>query len=162
MKNFFLVIAVIWGASGCAIQDVLEQENVLNIQASISLSQEQQNIKKRIEEENNHNRVRYIYFFNRNGLINFESTVKGKVTSSKKRLNPNKISNKEAFLIPIRIWGAIFNTKEVKGDDQAYGTEKEFWFWWDKGGKYQKREASDIETMHVSSAPLSPPKEGGK
>src|SRR6185436_8733655 len=85
------------------------------------------------------------------------STVRGKVTSSGKRLTPKTVvvgDGHEAH----RYYGfdAVGGreTSEVLQDDGTYGDSVEYVFWFDARGVYHQHYLGD-EILHISDQPLA-------
>jgi len=114
------------------------------------LTIEQQNIRDRLVEDNRPGSVKHLYVISAySGQIIIYSTVRGKVTSSGKRLTPTTSSG-----IPIRIGNWEGSTDEVLQDDGTYGHSSEYLYWWDTKGVYHQHYISGGQIVHISSQPL--------
>ncbi len=84
------------------------------------------------------------------------STVKGKVTSSGKRLSPSTIddgSGSSGFKIP---FGNEYHySNEVLDDGGAYGSSIEYIYWWDSKGIYHQHYPSGGSFIHISNEPIA-------
>ena len=101
---------------------------------------EQNAIIDRLTEDNKPGSIKHLYIISSySGQVIMYSTVKGKVTSSGKRLSPAKIDAGDSFYIP-DVSGSSGNrcyTNELLSDDGTYGSSSEYIYWWDsKDPKY--------------------------
>ena len=92
------------------------------------------------------------------------STVRGKVTSSGKRLQPSQVSNDWGFRIDqLGRYDTeasneslnSFYTREILGDDGTYGSSVEYIYWWDSAGIFHQHYIQGGQIVHVTSAPLA-------
>lgn len=125
------------------------------------LTVEQENVKRRIEMENQPGTMKFLYVISAmSGDIILYSSVKGKVTSSGKRLTPTTVLASESrgtvrdFGIPINIGGYSHLTGEVLQDDGTYGSSIEYLYWWDTQDRYHQHYVSGGQVIHVSDAPI--------
>lgn len=127
------------------------------------LTNEQHNIKARIEQENDPLSTKYLYIISPyTGDVLLYSTVKGKVSSSGKSLTPKEISgiwgsggdsaSTNGFLVDIGKTQAI--TQEVLGDDGTYGSSGEYLFWFDVRDVYHQQYIGSA-LIHVSNQPIA-------
>lgn len=121
------------------------------------LTVEQENISMRLTLENKPGSIKHLYVISAmSGQVIIYSTVKGKVTSSGKRLTPltlnggtgDMVGRSEAMLVDIA--GSKYYTKEVIQDDGTYGSSIPYLFWWDAKGKYHQHYVSGGQILHVS------------
>lgn len=104
--------------------------------------------------------IKHLYVISAySGQVLIYSTVKGKVTSSGKRLNPYSVSVTSGEYnynegIPVTIDGKQYTTGEVLQDDGTYGSSSEYIYWWDTNGKYHQQYMSSGIILHVSDQPL--------
>lgn len=140
-------------ASGVKKADanVVTQANGLTI--------EQENVKRRLEMENAPGNIQHLYIISAyTGQVLLYSTVKGKVTSSGKRLTPPDIygstASNELNGFQIYIGGKSYLTKYVLGDDGTYGSSMDYLFWWDVQGRYHQQYISGGVTVMISDTPL--------
>jgi Tfp pilus assembly major pilin PilA len=128
------------------------------------LTVEQENIKARLEKENLPGSVKHLYVLSAySGQVLIYSTVKGKVTSSGKRLSPYAVasgshgygqSGHMQFGIPVNIGGQSLRTGEVLQDDGTYGHSIPYLFWFDSQGRYHQHYVSGGQILHISDQPL--------
>lgn len=125
-----------------------------------SLTIEQRNIKDRVVEDNKPGAIKHLYVISAySGQVLLYSTVRGKVTSSSKRLDPSSVSYNTAE------GGAGFRTKltdgnivyssEVRGVDGTYGSSVEYIYWWDSKGDYHQHYIQGGQIVHVASSPIA-------
>jgi len=123
---------------------------------------EQENIARKLKEDNLPGAIKHLYIISPySGQTIIYSTVKGKVTSSTKRLTPNTVAalsgeyNHQGNFIPVNINGNSYRTAEVLQDDGTYGNSSEYIFWWDINGQFHQHYMTGGQIIHVSSAPLA-------
>lgn len=133
-----------------ATAEVQKQANGLTV--------EQQNVKDRLLMDNKPGSTKYLYVISPySGQCILYSTVRGKVTSSGKRLNPltvevgNQVVGAENF---VNIAGSRYNSKEIIEDDGTYGTSCPYVFWWDTKGTYRQLFLTGSVMVVVSDVPL--------
>lgn len=129
------------------------------------LTTEQRNVKKRLEEDNKPGSIKHLYVISAwSGQVIVYSTVKGKITSSGKRLTPVTVStayntgtssySKSFDGIAVNIGGEQKRTGEVLQDDGTYGSSIPYVFWWDVKGIYHQHYISGGQILHVSNQPI--------
>lgn len=126
------------------------------------LTTEQRNVKKRLEEDNKPGSVKHLYIISAmSGQVIIYSTVKGKITSSGKRLTPTTITctdgqyvGKEHTGFRVNVGNDIKRTGEVLQDDGTYGSSIPYVFWWDVKGIYHQHYVSGGQILHVSNKPI--------
>lgn len=116
---------------------------------------EQNNIINRLNEDNKPGSIKHLYIISAySGEVIVYSTVKGKVTSSGKRLSPSTVSDhSDGFLVDFGTTRKY--TNEVLEDDGAYGSSVEYIFWWDSRGIYHQHYPSGGQIIHISNEPLA-------
>lgn len=122
---------------------------------------EQNNIIGRLNEDNKPGAIKHLYIISAySGQVLLYSTVKGKVTSSGKRLTPISVSvssgqynNHDGFDIDIN--GGRYQTQEVLQDDGTYGSSVEYVYWWDSKGIYHQQYITGGMIMHISNQPIA-------
>lgn len=138
-------------------------EATANIQVQANgLTIEQDNIKSRLEEDNKPGSVKYLYIISAySGDVLLYSTVKGKVTSSGKRLTPYSVSALDGQYvgtghggIPVNVGGRTHYTSEVLQDDGTYGSSVDYLYWWDSKGIYHQQYVTGGMIVHISNAPI--------
>lgn len=101
----------------------IAQATIPQLQSSI----EQENIKARLEIVNNPATVMWFYGLSDAGTMIFKSAVKGKVTSSGKRLEQTDITC-------LGEYGTC--SHEILQADGTYGSSDEYVYWFDYEGNY--------------------------
>ena len=165
--KYLLAMIFAFALIGCVEQEGTPQSStgVSKVTASVTtqangLTVEQDNIKHRIEMENQPGTMKYLYVISAmTGDIILYSSVKGKITSSGKRLTPNTVSQNlsseyasTGFQIDIN--GKRMTTTEVLQDDGTYGSSIEYLYWWDTQDRYHQHYVSGGQVVHVSDAPI--------
>ena len=131
---------------------------------SDGLTAEQRNIKDRLAAENQPGAIKHLYVVSAySGDVILYSTVKGKVSSSGKRLSPYTVyagSYGSAGIdgIPIVIGGERYRTAEVLQDDGTYGSSAEYLYWRDARDVLHQHYVSGGQIVHVSESPMAWPK----
>ena len=125
------------------------------------LTVEQENIRRRLQMENLPGSIKHLYVISAmSGDVILYSTVKGKVTSSGKRLSPYGIktgsSGREGF--PIEFGERRYYTTEVLQDDGSYGSSIPYLYWWDTRDVYHQHYVTGGQIVHLSDQPISVPK----
>lgn len=131
---------------------------------SDGLTAEQRNIKDRLAAENQPGAIKHLYVVSAySGDVILYSTVKGKVSSSGKRLSPYTVyagsySASSIDGIPIDIGGERYHTAEVLQDDGTYGNSAEYLYWRDSRDILHQHYPSGGQIVHVSESPMAWPK----
>lgn len=121
---------------------------------SDGLTTEQSNIKNRLVEDNKVGSIKHLYIISAySGQTIIYSTVKGKVTSSGKRLTPSTFGG-NGFKIKFGDEGWAY-TGEVLQDDGSYGSSSEYIYWWDTKGVYHQHYVTGGQIVHISNQPIS-------
>lgn len=120
-------------------------------------SVEQRNIADRLRMDNQPGSIKHLYVISPySGQCLLYSTVKGKVTSSGKRLTPSTVVVGASG--EYRLSGfdgpSGTTTNEVLQDDGAYGSSAEYIYWWDSRGKYHQHFFTGGQIIHVSDEPM--------
>jgi hypothetical protein len=122
------------------------------------LTIEQKNVRDRLLLDNKVGSIKHLYIISpESGKILLYSTVKGKVTSSGKRLTPRTIvSDTDGYRSGFRVkFGkSSFYTNEVLEDDGTYGNSEPYIFWWDTKGIYHQHFLMGGQIVHVSDQPI--------
>lgn len=128
---------------------------------SDGLTIEQHNVKARLAIDNKPGSIKHLYLLSPfNGRQIFYSTVKGKVTSSGKRLAPKTVNWRlngaeianSGIAVPIADRWTV--TNEVIQDDGTYGESSEYLYFWNEGGQYFQLYVGGL-TVVVSDQPTS-------
>ena len=125
-----------------------------------NLTREQKNVGRRLLDENKPGAVQHLYIISAySGQVLIYSTVKGKVTSSGKRLSPYTVGEGGSCIpgdpFPVNIGGETRYTAEVLQDDGTYGSSDEYLFWWDTKGIYHQHYIEDGQIIHISDQPIA-------
>jgi len=141
-------------ASGVEKMDIKVETNV------DGHTNEQLNVALRQEMDNRIGAIKHLYVLSpMSGQVLIYSTVKGKVTSSGKRLTPQTVVDggndgmRNAYGFDIVINGVKHRTTEVLGDDGTYGHSIEYLFWWDSKGIYHQQYVEGC-IIHISDQPV--------
>jgi hypothetical protein len=171
MKKLILILTILMaplllGADdeGCARQAPQSTTGVHKATATVELGSdgltvEQRNVKERLRIDNLPGSIKHLYVISAySGQVLIYSTVRGKVTSSGKRLTPNTVAASDAANfggIPIRIGESTRYTGEVLQDDGTYGSSVEYVFWFDTKGAYHQHYVTGGQIVHVSDQPVA-------
>lgn len=131
------------------------------VQAS-GMTVEQENINKRIGMENMPGAVKHLYLISAySGQVILYSTVKGKVTSSGKRLTPYTVAAMDGEFcrdrhegFAVKFSNTTKNTGEVLQDDGTYGSSIPYLYWWDVQDRYHQHYVSGGQIIHISDKPI--------
>lgn len=127
---------------------------------SDGLTTEQRNVQERLKIDNLSGSIKHLYVISAySGQVLMYSTVRGKVTSSGKRLSPSSVSSLGPGGVTdgfnVNIGGQRFLTLEVLGDDGTYGSSMEYLFWFDSAGKYHQHYINGGQIVHISDQPVA-------
>lgn len=167
MKYLFTLIAAMFffGCDEMETHQPVSTTGVSKATATVvtqanGLTVEQENIKRRIEMENQPGTMKFLYVISAmSGDILLYSSVKGKVTSSGKRLTPSSVFTSDPYQSnrwgnAIAIGGHWQLTSEVLQDDGSYGSSIEYLYWWDTQDRYHQHYVSGGQVVHISDAPI--------
>lgn len=126
------------------------------------LTVEQRNVRDRLLMDNKPGSIKHLYVISPlSGQVILYSTVKGKVTSSGKRLSPRSVATQGGEYvggdfggIPVTIGGMTRRTPEVLEDDGTYGSSVDYIYWWDAQGRYHQHFFTGGQIIHVSDQPI--------
>lgn len=125
---------------------------------SDGLTVEQRNVRDRLSMDNKPGSIKHLYVISSySGQVLLYSTVRGKVTSSGKRLTPTSVngSGQDAnYTIPVDIGGTRRYTSEVLQDDGTYGSSVEYIYWWDVQGRYHQHYITGGQIVEISDQPI--------
>lgn len=158
-----LVSLALIGVNACDDGIIQSAGGVSMVTANIDVSDqgltlEQLNVKHRLELENQLGSLKHLYIISAySGDVILYSTVKGKVTSSGKRLTPSKLSS-QVYGHKFTINGEMRSTQEVLGEDGTFGSSFEYIYWWDQRGVYHQHAPSGGTFLHISDQPVNFPK----
>lgn len=126
---------------------------------SDGLTVEQRNVRDRVTQDNKPGAIQHLYIISAySGQVLLYSTVRGKVTSSAKRLTPTSVvvgASGEYKRGGFESGVAETVTSEVLGDDGTYGGSVEYIFWWDARGIYHQHYVTGGQIVHVASEPIA-------
>jgi hypothetical protein len=125
------------------------------------LTIEQHNIKARLDLDNKPGSIKHLYIIAAaSGQVILYSTVKGKVTSSGKRLTPyaanyssGSTGGDSGFRVNLPN-GDSFRTNEVLQDDGTYGESIPYLYWFDVQGRYHQQYIQGGMIVHISDQPI--------
>ena len=173
MKKLIILVLCVF-LIGCIEEKEAEPKSASGVKkasaivktGSDGLTVEQRNIKNRLEEENKPGSIKHLYIISAySGQVILYSTVKGKVTSSGKRLTPVNVGCTEGEYVDtenkgimVNIGGNNYRTPEVLQDDGTYGYSIPYLYWWDTKGIYHQHYICGGQIPHVSNQPISVPK----
>lgn len=126
------------------------------------LTVEQRNVRDRLTTDNQPGSIKHMYVISAwSGDVILYSTVRGKVTSSGKRLTPTTVGVTDGQYvdgsnrgISVNLDGNKYRTGEVLQDDGTYGSSIDYLFWWDSQGRYHQHYPSGGQIIHVSDQPM--------
>ncbi len=172
--SFYGVIAfAVLGASSVAIaqsnnnQNIstsgVRQQSVRIYPGSDGFTTEQRNVRDRLLEDNKPGAIKHLYVISPfSGQALIYSTVRGKVTSSGKRLAPLTVSARdgkgvysEHAGIRIKLGTETYRTGEIIEDDGTYGSSVDYIYWWDTQGVYHQHFFTDGQIIHITNAPIA-------
>lgn len=129
---------------------------------STGLTVEQKNIQDRLKIDNAPGSIKHLYVISAySGDVIMYSTVRGKVTSSSKRLSPTTVAVLDGQYVDsshqgfnVDFGGDSKRTGEVLQDDGTYGSSDPYIYWLDEKGVYHQHYVTGGQIIHVSTAPL--------
>lgn len=129
------------------------------------LTAEQRNVSTRLKEDNTPGAIKHLYVISPySGQVIIYSTVKGKVSSSGKRLTPLTVYANQQYISQygwsnsgpiIELGGEKYRTTEVLQDDGTYGSSDPYIYWWDSKGIYHQHFMTGGQIVHISTQPLA-------
>lgn len=118
---------------------------------------EQRNVRDRLRADNQPGSIKHLYVISAySGQVLIYSTVRGKVTSSGKRLSPKTIVVGSSG--DYKRDGYDFNghsTSEVLEDDGTYGDSVPYVYWFDAKGAYHQHYIEGGQIVHISDQPIA-------
>lgn len=126
------------------------------------LTVEQRNVRDRLAMDNKPGSIKHLYVISAySGQVILYSTVKGKVTSSGKRLTPTQVSSQDGQYVGnehagTHVWigDRWYYSPEVLQDDGTYGSSVEYLYWWDVQGRYHQQYVTGGMILHISDQPI--------
>jgi hypothetical protein len=145
-----LAFSMLFGLMGAGCVVTPQAESVSGVKvASVQVQTdpdgetvEQKNVKERIKRDNTPGSIKFLYVISPfTGDVIFQSTVKGKVTSSGKRLTPSDIAiaNATDSSKYVVINGKTYVTAQNPQDDGTYGDSIPYLYWFDENGVYHQQ-----------------------
>ena len=126
---------------------------------SNGLTTEQNNIVERLKRDNASGSIKHLYILSAySGQVLIYSTVKGKITSSGKRLTPNSVladRQTPKYGFDVTIGGEVQLTSEVLQDDGTYGSSAEYIYWFSVDNTYHQHYISGGQIVHISDQPIA-------
>ncbi len=163
-KTLIIALAALCLSGEC---DPQPNQQVNRVQADVQLkpdglTTEQSNVKRRLEEDNKPGSIKYIYCISPySGEVIFQSSAKGKITSSGKRLNPYSVTSQGGQYVshwysgmPVVVNGRERATNEVLQDDGTYGSSIEYLYWWDVNDVYHQHYITGGQIFIVRDQPM--------
>lgn len=155
-KILITAAGILLSANALAVKPV----NVKVPVDSRGMTIEQKNIADRVIRDNKPGSIKHLYVISAmTGDILIYSSVKGKVTSSGKRLQPNTITHSEWMGDNPHEFrgddGKTHHTTEMMQDDGTYGSSVPYVFWFDQKGAYHQHYITGGQIFHVSDVPLA-------
>lgn len=127
----------------------VSQANVAVVTGSDNLTAEQRNVRDRLDMDNKIGSIKHLYVISAySGQCLIYSTVKGKVTSSGKRLHPSTTTYTSSSTFTDQY------SPELLGDDGTYGQSVEYIYWWDVRGVYHQHYVQGGQIVHISDQPM--------
>ncbi len=141
---------------------VSQAKATVKVQAS-GMTLEQENIVRSYDVDNKPGAIKHLYVISPySGQALIYSTVKGKVTSSKKSINPTLVSNADGDQVastfsgfPVTIHNRLVVTGQVMQESGTYGDSDPYIYWWDVQGRYHKHFVTGGQILHISDQPLA-------
>lgn len=165
---FCSAIVAVTGCGGCSNGPPVSATGVKEVVADVKpgsdgMTNEQRNIKDRLALENDPASVKHLYVFSSmTGKCLLYSTVKGKVTSSGKRLSPTTVDGVHVDTYAsqrhtVKLGGVNYITNEVIQDDGTYGSSVEYIYWFDVKGTFRQLYPPSGCMLVMSTEPLPIP-----
>jgi len=119
---------------------------------------EQKNIIQKIQTENNPDKSWFLYVispFDRQIII--KSSLKGKITSSGKRLTPKKLAVNDglAGTMTFKVGEQNYYTDEMPAEDGTFGDSTEYIYWTDLQGRNHRHYMIGGQIIHVVDEEMS-------
>ncbi len=164
---FTVMIGLICVFSGCSEPfEPVSSSGVKTTQVEVpvnaeGITVEQQNIRDRLIMDNQVGSIKHLYVISAySGQTIIYSTVRGKVTSSGKRLSPTSVvvgdhDEHKGHGYSVIPGSHQLVTDEIVQDDGTYGSSTPYLYWWDTKGVYHQHYVSGGQIIHVSNEPIS-------
>ena len=167
----FMSVLMLMSNSGCDTSSHSDQtvsksgvrEKVISVKTDENGNTiEQKNIAERYRRDNDFGAIKHLYIISAySGQVILYSTVKGKVTSSGKRLTPITVIDNggqyidNSYGFDVNIGGHQCRTTEVLQDDGTYGSSIEYLYWFDSKDVYHQQYVTGGMIIHISDQPLA-------
>lgn len=151
MQRLLVIIAAAGLLIGCdevaqpkSSSGVTKQTVQVQVDPNTGRTVEQENVRNRLLNDNKPGALKHLYVISpMSGGIILYSPIKGKVTSSGKRLTPTSVTtynDSRNFYSPQKlvIGDKWFATNEVLQDDGTYGSSSEYLYFWTPNGVYRQ------------------------
>jgi len=173
MKNYFfssaiiLVAFVIFSLGSCDEIRMSAQSDSGVKKATVKVETdftgqtiEQNNIVQRIKNDTKIGSIKHLYIVSSyTGTVLEYSTVKGKITSGGKRINPKTVHgiSQSAFANTnyVDIGDVKYCTDEVMDEYGTYGESGNYLYWFDTQENYHQYYPSGGTYLHISDRPLT-------
>lgn len=169
-KLVLAVVFLITSLLGCAYDsDPQSASGVKRVAAQVQvgadgMTVEQRNVRDRLQQDNIPGSIKHLYVISPwTGDVLIYSTVRGKVTSSGKRLTPTRIEDYGRVAgsvqagITVDVAGTTMWTKELIQDDGTYGSSNPYIYWFDSQGRYHQHFFTGGQIIHISDQPIAVP-----
>jgi hypothetical protein len=164
-------LALVFSLAICAACDVPTTSSTVQSDSGVTktsatvkagadgLTVEQRNVRDRLSADNKPGSIKHLYVISAySGQVLIYSTVRGKVTSSGKRLNPRTVvvgdGNNAHRFYGFLVMGER-ETAEVLEDDGTYGDSVPYVYWFDAKGAYHQHYIEGGQILHISDQPLA-------
>ena len=166
MLTLTIMLSVVLMASEACYEDNdtaasgIERVAISVPKQSNGLTIEQQNVADRLATDNLPGSIKHLYVISAmSGDVLMYSTVRGKVTSSGKRLSPYQTTGGQVAMpgreaIGFSMNGERFLTNEILQDDGTYGSSVPYLYWWDAQGRYHQHYVAGGQILHISDQPI--------
>lgn len=127
------------------------KETTVNVKTNANgKTNEQENVGNRLNEDSKLGVIKHLYVISPySGQVIIYSTIKGKVTSSGKRLtNTVELVNGDRGE-----WSGDFVMPKIQ-DDGTYGNSVPYIYWWDVQGRYHQHFFTGGQIIHISDQPI--------
>ncbi len=157
---------LITGCNGCR-QDVQSVSGVKMAESgSVSTDSkghtiEQANIIERLKQDNTPGSIKHLYIISAySGQVLIYSPVRGKVTSSDKRLSPRKItgvsqSNSGGYMPSVKVGDTYYSDDELPAEDGTFGGSDPYISWFSPSGQYHQQYLGGGQIIHISDQPMN-------
>lgn len=147
MKNFIVVITLALASCNQDLQGPIKQASSNVSVSTTGLTVEQTNVKSRVELDNKPGAFKHLYIVNELGKCIFYDTVRGKVTSSGKRLHSStKFIN--------GFGDGPGHTEEALGEDGTYGNSTDYIYWWNVNNQYRQLTVGAGSNVLITEIPV--------